>query len=133
MVDAEARQGTMEQNIFTTVVTKAKPKVIAYIDNLDKDGQIDRDERGKPVIIGFTEDGPTVTIEFKRNGKNEFAVLNTRRKDMVAYYSWNENDGFRRTDKNESAVEGRTESDGAFQKERAKKSDLYETILRGIS
>jgi hypothetical protein len=112
----------MTPNIYHAVVFDLHQKLKEFLDDLDKTGQIDRDETNTPYIISVDLVGPSVyRCVFLRNGKPENFVIHTRRKTS-AICSWNNKDGFVRRERN---IE-------PSRKERDKRLYAYESIMEQI-
>lgn len=86
---------TAPANIYSTVVFDLHPKVKAFIDSLNEMGQIDLSPDGYPYLLGVDKTGNNIEIKLVRNGQQESAIMNTRKRaDPIL--SWTE-DGYKRT------------------------------------
>ena len=86
---------TAPANIYSTVVFDLHPKVKAFIDSLNEKGQIDLSPDGYPYLLGVDKTGNNIEIKLVRNGQQESAIMNTRKRaDPIL--SWTE-DGYKRT------------------------------------
>lgn len=86
-------------NIYHAVVFDLHPKIKEFLDSLDLEGQIDRDETNTPHVLSV--ESPATSIYrclFMRNGKPENFVLHTRKK-VEPVRSWRLEDGFRRAER----------------------------------
>lgn len=83
-------------NIYSTVVFDLHPKVKEFIDSLNELGQIDLSDDGYPYLLGVEKTGNNINIRLVRNGQQESAIMNTRKRaDPIL--SWSHEDGFKRT------------------------------------
>lgn len=80
-------------SIYATVVFDLHPKVKAFLEKLNHDGQIDLDPSGHPYLIGLDQVGPNFSVKISRNNRLENFVLNPRKK-AEPVCSWNSADGF---------------------------------------
>ena len=116
----------MGPNIYPAIVRNLHQKVRELLDQLDLNGQIDRDEFNTPHILQMDSPGPSVIrCIFVRNGKPENFVLHTRKKaDPV--HSWRDEDGYKRKERPEGDKE-------TSRKERERrKVNPFESIMEQI-
>jgi|ERR1051326_5207179 hypothetical protein len=86
-------------NIYHAIVFDLHPKIKAFVDSLDLEGQIDRDETNTPHILSVESPGTSIyRCLFMRNGKPENFVLHTRKK-VEPVRSWRLEDGYRRSER----------------------------------
>lgn len=83
-------------NIYRSVIYDLHPKVTAYVDELDKAGQIDHDEFDYPYLTRVEREGKNYVISLVRNNKLESFILNPRMTKVEPRRTWNEQDGYRR-------------------------------------
>lgn len=116
----------MGPNIYPAIVHSLHAKVKELLDQLDVNGQIDRDEFNTPHILQMDNPGPSVIrCIFIRNGKPENFVLHTRKRaDPIR--SWQDNDGFKRKERPD-------DKDEPSRKERdRRKMNPFESIMEQI-
>lgn len=82
-------------SIYATVVFDLHPKIKAYMDQLNRDGQIDLDQSGHPYLVKCEKQGPNFFTQISRNNRLENFVLNPRKRQPPVC-SWNHEDGFQR-------------------------------------
>ena len=123
-------------NIYPTLLSKGNPKLLGYLEKLDKDGQIDHDENGEPVVTDVDNiEAGLLRVRFLRDGTQENFLLNTRKRPNSEGYveplkiSWDSSDGFVRPDDTKEKIAPKDKSGG----ERALRSyrDMAESIIRG--
>lgn len=90
-------------NIYTSVVFDLHPKVKEFIEQLNRDGQIDLDSSGYPYLISSQRQGSNIITQISRNNKLENFVLNPRKK-AVPLCTWDSNDGFSRPEQKRVTV-----------------------------
>lgn len=84
-------------NIYSAVVFDLPPKVKDYLDELDKYGQIDRDEHAQPYLLKVQKTGSNYQCFVIRDGKVHNFIINTRKKKEPVK-TWDQNDGYARKD-----------------------------------
>jgi hypothetical protein len=95
----------MGPNIYPAIVHNLHRKVREILDQLDLNGQIDRDEFNAPHVLQMDTPGPSVIrCIFIRNGRPENFVLHTR-KQADPFRSWKDDDGYKRKDHSEDKPE----------------------------
>jgi len=82
-------------SIYATVVFDLHPRVKSLLDDLNHDGQIDRDQSGYPYLISVDRVGPNFVGTISRNNQKETFTVNPRKR-AAPIFSWNPNDGFQR-------------------------------------
>lgn len=91
----------MDVNRYPLMKSRLPTRVSSYIDGLDREGQIDRDEDNFPYVVTAThqkENGITVwRVKIKRNGRDAIFVINPRSK-KEPMINWNPDDGYVRID-----------------------------------
>jgi hypothetical protein len=90
-------------SIFATVVFDLHPKVKAFLEQLNSDGQIDLDPSGYPYLISVDRMGTNFVARISRNNRVENFVLNPR-KQVEPVCSWNPNDGFMRPQQKQVSI-----------------------------
>ncbi len=113
-----------EPNIFSLVIGDVNPKIANYIMSLNKEGQIDLDNTGKPYIVSIDHNGSTITVDIMRNDKREHFIVNTRKKKVPLYKSWDD-DFVRKEQPDEN-------SQKTIPTERSRRT-IYESIIRAIA
>lgn len=120
-------------NIYASVVFDLHPKVREFMDQLNRDGQIDVDQSGYPYLIGSDRQGTNIVTRISRNNRMENFVLNPRKK-APPLCSWQMDDGFvRPQQKRVTVMEPPKEDKSGPQRERRKVSEAtVENIVKAI-
>lgn len=116
----------MEPNIYPTIVYDIHPKIREFIEELDRGGQIDRDESNRPYVTKVEDAGKNRIVHIMRNGKSENFLIATRRRVHDPVLSWSPTDGFVRPNKPEQTKAG------SARPERQRRSSMYESIVDKI-
>lgn len=119
-------------SIYATVVFDLHPKVRAFMDQLNADGQVDLDPSGHPYLISVDRMGSNFVVKISRNNRLENFVLNPR-KQAEPVCSWNPADGFIRPQaKQVSIVQQEVPKSGERQKvSMGAIESIIESIMRG--
>lgn len=119
-------------NIYRSIMFDLNPKVKAYIDTLNQEGQIDLDTHGYPYVISVEREGPNFVVKMVRNQKAESFVLNPRKKaDPVI--TWNPNDGYvRKTQKQVIDMDDGKEEKPRGERQRRVAFEAFEQIVETI-
>lgn len=117
-------------NNYTVIVFDLHPKVKSFIDQLAKDGQIDRGTDGYPYVISSSRDGDNIVTTISRNKKQESFVLRPRsRRDPIM--SWDPEDGFVSVPEEKTIqISEPTSKDGRLSQERAKR--VPESVIKNM-
>ena len=120
-------------NIYATVVFDLHSKVREFIDQLNRDGQIDVDDSGYPYLIGSDRNGTNIVTRISRNNRLENFVLNPRKKS-APLCSWQMDDGFARPQqKRKTVMQPQAEDKSGPQRERRKVSEaVVKNIVKSI-
>ncbi len=123
-------------NIYSAVVFDLHPKVKEFLDSLNDLGQIDLDANGYPYLLAVEKTGSNVEIRLVRNGQQESAIMNTRKRaDPILSFS--HDDGFKRKGGKRVISVDAEEDKNAPRPERARRPSmesfrqLTDDILRG--
>lgn len=120
-------------NIYAMVVFDLHTKVRDFIDQLNRDGQIDTDDSGYPYLIGSDRQGSNIITRISRNNRLENFVINPRKKS-APLCSWQMDDGFVRPEQKRVTVMQPQEAAPGKERERRKVSEasvkkIVNTIL----
>lgn len=119
-------------NIYAMVVFDLHPKVREFIDQLNRDGQIDADDSGYPYLIGSDRQGTNIITRISRNNRLENFVINPRKK-QAPLCSWQMDDGFVRPEQKRVTVMQPQEAAPGRERERRKVSEAtVEKIVKSI-
>ena len=124
---------TDHPNIYASIIFDLHKKVRNYLEQLDAEGQIDRDSNGYPYLIKVERQGPNFVVYISRNNKMENFVLNPRKR-AEPIKTWKADDGFERQDHtNTVMIQKPAPSDGKVTRERRKvKPVVFEHIVKDI-
>lgn len=87
------------KNYYAQIIGRLSGPLKSYVDQLDVEGQIDRDVMRRPFLTKVVAEGNgTYTLYFLRNRVLVSTLFNPRSKEKVVHRSWNPNDGYRRRD-----------------------------------
>lgn len=116
-------------NIYSAVVFDLPPKVKDYIDELDRHGQIDRDEHNQPYLLRVHKTGSNYQCFIVRNGMQQNFIINTRKKKEPVR-TWDAGDGYARKDATQQRV---VQAPQGPKGERAKRTvETWERIVEQI-
>ena len=121
-------------NIYATVVFDLHPKVRAFLDQLNTDGQIDLDPAGYPYLVKVDRNGANYHTQISRNNRMEHFILNPRKKALPVC-SWNTGDGFTRPQQKQVLVVQQPKTEGGPTKERERRrvsTAAVESIVEAI-
>jgi len=124
---------TDHPNIYASIIFDLHKKVRNYLEQLDAEGQIDRDSNGYPYLIKVEKQGPNFVVYISRNNRMENFVLNPRKR-AEPIKTWKTDDGFERQDHtNTVMIQKPVSTDGKVTRERRKvKPVVFEHIVKGI-
>jgi hypothetical protein len=121
--------------IYASILSTANQRVVAYLDWLDQQGQIDRDANGDPFVIRIERpDDRMIRVFVRRDGYEHNFIMNPRKRADAGTgvveplkKSWNDRDGWRRADPPRQRV-APSQSDGKV-RERAKRPQLVGSMV----
>lgn len=119
-------------SIYAVSVFDLHNKVKSYLDGLNAAGQIDVDPSGHPYLISCRRQGPNFVVQISRNNRLENFVINPR-KQAGPITSWDENDGFQRTQHKQVVMV--QSPDGQIKQERGRRMvhpSAVESIIESI-
>lgn len=90
-------------NIYASVAFDLHPRARDFIDQLNREGQIDLDPAGHPYLLGVQKVGPNLKLEIVRNNALETILINTRKK-AAPLTTWNTNDGYVRKNNEQTMI-----------------------------
>lgn len=90
-------------NIYATVAFDLHPRARDFIEQLNREGQIDLDATGHPYLLNVQKVGPNLKLEIVRNNAAETILINTRKK-APPLTTWDTQDGYVRQKNNQTMI-----------------------------